>query len=267
MTAAFIIEMNDNKICTEKQLELFYGVPCIECIPELSRIKKSTAESKLIFFIRNLAEYIDKEKERRNIQGPSIIALTSSLANEGKSLLATLTASYYARFEKKTILVEMDYKNNSFTEKEKIDKKTISDYLNNNASLDEITIRGTYDRLRVQKKEPSMKELLKTKHTRAFWNDLRSNYDIIILDTPGIIEEDYALDLINTADLTVLVSSSSTSSKSTLDETLKILEPSSSSLCGIILNRIHTAYISDRRLLLEMKRINSNFLTKFFRRA
>lgn len=262
IAGSIILEIKDTKIRTAKQVEMYYNLPCIGSIPELSDVSPATANRRLIFFIRNLVEHIDKALHKNVNNDNAMIAITSSIKNEGKSLIANLAAGYYSKLQKKVLLLEMDYnhsqKNNTIT------SSTISDYLKNKAALDDIISKGEYDRITLTEKEPAMKELLKSKAAAQLWRYLKTKYELVIIDTPGIIEEDYTANLTEISDLSILIVGSSKVDKSTVDESLKVLNFSGSKICGILLNRISNVYISDKRILLETKKSQRTILSKLF---
>lgn len=256
---AIFLEVNDSKIRTAKQIEMYYSVPCCVTIPELSGLNKTTAENKMLFFIRNLVDFIDKTRQKKHLKNSVIINLTSSLSYEGKSLIATLTANYYAKLDHRVLLLEMDKRENPFAFAAN-PSASIADHLLGKSTLDEAIVHGKYDYMTIGKREPAMKELLKGKQAQALWRHLRSKYEIIIIDSPGTIEEDYAVNLAEVSDLSLLVVGSSHVAKSTVDEALAVLDASHARPVGILLNRVDKAYISDKRILLDIKKTRGGIL-------
>ncbi|MFQ5729308.1 MAG: tyrosine-protein kinase family protein, partial [Waddliaceae bacterium] len=167
---------------------------------------------------------------------------------------------YYAQMDKKVLLLELDYRKNPFAEEPQNQKATLVDYLKGDISIEEVTIRGRPDRIRITKNDPSLKELIKSKKMGSFWGSLKEAYDLIIIDTPGAIEDDYTTNLASMADLCILVVGSSQVKKNTIDETVKVLEFSGARPCGIVLNRINPVYVDNARIKLETKRSNKDFL-------
>jgi capsular polysaccharide biosynthesis protein/cellulose biosynthesis protein BcsQ len=259
---AIFLEVLDQKIRTAKQIEMFYNIPCLGSIPELSRLTKKTAEKKTLFFIRNLIEQLDKQPKRINSKSSTIIAFTSSVEREGKSLIATFTADYYTKMGHKVLLMEMDYRVNPFTESPNPVPPSIAESLKGNASIEDVIIPGHYNRIKLTQKEPGMKELLKSKEAVALWSHLKSKYEIIIIDIPGVIQEDYSTNLLEASDLGVFIIGSSIVSKNTVDESLNVLDSSSSRPAGILLNRIDHAYISHERILFETRRSRDSLWKK-----
>lgn len=256
---AIFLEVNDSKIRTAKQIEMNYSMPCALTIPELSGINPRTAEHKMLFFIRNLVDFIDKERGKKHLKQGCVITVTSSVSYEGKSLISTLAANYYAKLDHKVILLEMDRKVNPFVQTAS-PKSSLSDYLQGRAALDEVIAHDKYDYMKLSQNEPGMKELLKGKLASALWKELRSKYEIILVDAPGVIEEDYAVNLSTAADLTLLIIGSSHVTKSMIDESLTVLDSAHSRPCGILLNRVNKGYISDKRILLEIKKTRGGIL-------
>lgn len=255
---SLLFEMNDKYVRTGKQCQLYYPVPCIATIPQLGLFLRSNAYQKFLFFIRSIADRLDRTRQEKMGSGSSIIAFTSSIRGEGKSLLSALTAEYYARLDKKVLLLEMDPRKHSLL-KSPPDFCPFGDYLRQSHSLERLICKGDYDRILLGGREPSLKELLKSPQAVHFWEECTECYDLIFIDTPGILEEDYALDLCLVADQVLLIVGSSVVEKSVVDETMHLLEPCVKHLEGIILNGVDKTYISGRRLRLETKRANGGF--------
>lgn len=259
---AIFQEMRDDKFRTIRQVELAYDVPALVSIPYLSDLNRSNAEDKTLFFIRDLVEHLERSSLAFQIAESNIaIGVTSSLHGEGKSLLAFELAQYFKRVGKKAILLETDFRPSIFTEG--VPRITLESYLKNPTNLSDLIISGGIDRIRVGlKRDFAMKELIKSQNLKNLWTELKGRYDIIVMDIPGLLEEDYALNLFRLSDAGVFVIDSTDTTKRLIDQSLSLMDAHEVRPVGIILNRVLTAYIDDQRTLNELKRTRKGFFEK-----
>jgi len=254
---AMVVEAVDRRLCTEKQVDLAYNIPCLQVIPEIRGLAKKDSEEKLLFFMRNLAERLETMAEGSPL---SSMAFTSSLPGEGKSSLAYHFARYYhERRKKKVIFLDFDYRKNPFCQEpsEKITRKKaapfVENYLHGEVPLSEIIRSGYVDCIKVGD-DPNMKELIMSPWMNTLWNELQRKYDIIIIDTPSVVDDTYASNLIKFADCCIFVVGSSKITTSYVDSGLKELESKGVNINGIVLNRVLPVYVDDARVQAERKR-------------
>ncbi len=260
---SLILEIKDQKLRTVKQLGMFYAAPCLSCIPELSGISAANAPKRMLFFTRQLAESIEQILGTLGKAHPSI-TFVSSVAGEGKSLIAFQLAHYYSRQDKKILYIDFDWRENPFINKGKTGGKTLLQYLKNEASLQEIIISGDVDHICMGSYDSKIKELVKNGALQTLWEELQGRYDLIISEAPGVIQDDYATNVTRYSDLSFFVIGSSQVNKSTVDESLNALDTVGKRPGGLILNRVHPMYISDERIILETKRSGREKWKDFF---
>ncbi|MFH0758619.1 MAG: polysaccharide biosynthesis tyrosine autokinase [Bacteroidota bacterium] len=129
-----------------------------------------------------------------------VILVTSSMAGEGKSFSALNLASSIANTNNKTALVEFDLRNPSELY-EKLGIRGligVSSYLINKASLDEMVISSglpNLDIILAGQIPPNPVELISGENTTKLFEELRSKYDYIIVDTPpyGLLTDSFIL--------------------------------------------------------------------------
>lgn len=249
-------EVRDDRLCTAKQVELNYTIPCLQVIPEIPFLNKRNGEEKTLFYIRNLAESIEILSKGINLPNRKglLVTLTSSIANEGKSLLAYYLARYYQTLGKKAAFLEFDHKKNPFAEEPSAFFPKIETYLRNKASLEDIIIYGKPDMASIGSLESGMKELIKSSNMENLIAKLKNSYDIVIIDAPGIIEESYGINLAAYSHLTLFVVGSSIVTKNLIDESLLALSNYGVLPAGIILNKVPSVFLFDERAKLEAKR-------------
>lgn len=254
MCCAIFLEMQDQGIWTIKQVELSYHLPCLLVIPEIPSLTKITAEDKVLFFIRILAERLERVSKKNT---PFSVVFTSSLEGEGKSFLAYHLARYYSSLNKKVIFIEFDYHKNPFLPQLPQTYCPVESYLKEEIPWEEVIIPGKPDLIVVGQTELHMKELIKSKNMQNLMDHLKSSYEIIIIDGPGIIQEDFSPNLISFADLSVFVIGSTVVKKNTIDESLRELENYGIKPCGIVLNHVLPVYIDDERIKIYTKKLKN----------
>ncbi|MBS9524271.1 polysaccharide biosynthesis tyrosine autokinase [Litoribacter alkaliphilus] len=138
------------------------------------------------------------------------IMLTSSISGEGKTFCAMNLASVYSLSGKKTILVGCDLrKPKIFADFGLTNKKGLSTYLSEQVNKVEDVIQPTkfknLDILTSGPIPPNPSELISDDRFSDMVNDLKTKYDVVILDTPPIGLASETLELLKLVDLTFYV--------------------------------------------------------------
>lgn len=254
--ASLLLEVGDKKIRTAKQIELFYTIPCLLAVPKVSSYLSNSLSERLLFYIRIITERLNLASE-----GPfQSLNVASAVDGEGKSLFAYHLAKYYSAHGKKTVLLNFDSIPNPFLKGREFPSYGFSSYLKGDASLKDITGVGELDIIRVDGMVPEMNELVGTNAMKKFWDELTNQYEMIIMETPGIIKENYALTLARYADLNLQIVNSSRTEKKYVDAAIGQLEVANIRPCGIILNNALPEYTDDVRITEESKRYRQGFL-------
>jgi len=184
-----------NRVLYKNEIELLTGAPVI-C--ELSQ-----SESKTPIVLLNRDAFAIGEQLRslrtnlllqaNNRRGNGKVTLfTSSIAGEGKSFVSSNIGLSLAASGKKTIILELDMRKPQITQIFDLDKAKLglSDFLNGKCSKDEITTpSGIHPDLYVMRSghipdNPS--ELLEGAAMQELINDLRYEYDNILVDSPPL---------------------------------------------------------------------------------
>ena len=128
-----------------------------------------------------------------------IISVTSSMPGEGKTFCALNIASVYAISGKKTILLGFDLRRPGLNKILDLHQECgISNYLIGQCTLNEIVKNPLHENLFVIPSgdiPPNPSELISSEKTKLFLEQLRKQYDMIIIDTPpmGIVSDPYLL--------------------------------------------------------------------------
>ena len=270
-TAAFILgsllgigcslvsEIFDKKIRTTKQVNMSYNLPCIATIPEWQLLWKNNSEKKSLFYIRQIAERLHL------LEQFSSIGVASSISGEGKSSIAFHLAKYYANLGKKVLLLELDPRPNPFANEETLAPAFLESYLKGESSIDDITFHGNPARIKIGE-HPHMKELVKGDAMKNLLSSVKKSYEIILIDTPGIIEEEFAINTVSLADICLFVIGSSIVDKKYVDASLREFEVHGVRPIGIVLNRVLPIYEENLRAESFDRKKRSNFIKSLFTR-
>lgn len=184
---------------------------------------------------------------RTNIQfcgsDVKVIALTSTIPNEGKSSVSFNLAASIAESGKKVIFIDADLRKSVLVGRYKINKavKGLTHYLSGVNPFDEVVYSTNVDNLNVVFSgpvPPNPAELLGNKYFKSLITMLRRNYDYIIIDTPPIGSVIDAAIVAEQCDGVVLVISSGEISYKLVQKTKMQMEASNCKILGAVLNKV-----------------------------
>jgi capsular exopolysaccharide synthesis family protein len=121
-----------------------------------------------------------------------VTLFTSSIAGEGKSFVMRNLGTVLSFAGKKTILLELDLRRPTFHDRFKLDKTSLglTDFLIGNATKAEIihpsAISDNLFTVASGNIPPNPSELLESKELRMLIQELRAEYDHVLVDTPPI---------------------------------------------------------------------------------
>ena len=175
-------------------------------------------------------------------QDCNVVALTSASAAEGKTYLAINLASAFAKLGKKVALVELNFRepclaevlnlqtNNALTSFVSQSNITISEIVQtyNSEPLLDIYPAGTVP--------PNPSELLQNERTAQLFKQLRSQYDVVIVDTVGACIVSDTLSVAKYSDTTVVVVRANSTKNSNIYALNQLLEERKLKNMGFVLN-------------------------------
>ena len=245
---ALAIEITDGRVRTEKQVSFYYNIPCLSVIPQIPFLTSSNAERKTKFYIRSLIDRMNQEA-----MPYQTIAIASSTHREGKSFLSYFMGLHYARAGLNVAVVQFDPIKSGFGPALNDDSKSLEDYLRGKASIEEIIQRGSPDIIAVD--DPAtLLDCSESVEVEQLMEELRIRYDKVILDIPGLVEEEVGISLAKLAETTLFVIGSSVVKKNFVDTCLKELSLFGVKVSGIVLNRVAAPYIDNARIRVQGKK-------------
>jgi capsular exopolysaccharide synthesis family protein len=184
-----------NTIDSKDELEKISREPIIGFIPNIPQTnnrlvvfdKPRSQISETFRSLRTNIKYVlgnEKEEEGK------VILVTSSLPNEGKSLISVNIASIFAISNKKTLLVGYDLRKPALHKVFGLNATHgFTSYMVGRYELDDVlqaTEFENFDVLVAGPVPPNPSELIDSEKNRALIKELRKRYDYIILDTPPV---------------------------------------------------------------------------------
>ncbi len=189
---AFIVENLDTKMYTMEQIEAATELPTVGRIP-------SSKDSLQIARLNN-GHYPQLEAFRRlrtNIltlgpdAHPAVTMVTSAQRGEGKSTVCANLAVTIAQSGRRVIVVDCDMRLPSVHKMFDLpNKRGLTSVLTQEVSLHEAILDSSYPRLQVLTSgplPPNPTELLGSPQMVSLLEDLRAEYDVVLLDTPAML--------------------------------------------------------------------------------
>ncbi|MEO8254729.1 MAG: polysaccharide biosynthesis tyrosine autokinase [Flavobacterium sp.] len=220
----FLIFKLDNKIHNAIDIESkTSAIPILAELPSVNETKESLTQNLEAFrTLANNTNFITPINE--NNQG-KVLFVTSSIKGEGKTFVSYNLATAYAHLDKKVIIVGVDFRNPQLHKHLNLSRKHLkglSNYLHNpNLNWQElINITEdndfSFDILLSGDVPPNPTLLLSNKRFGTLIDELKKEYDIIILDTPPTLLVTDSLIISRYADTTLYIVRSGITEKSSL---------------------------------------------------
>ena len=171
-----------------------------------------------------------------------IIGVSSALAGEGKSLSSINLAYAMAQLEKKVLLVDCDMRRPSLNAKLPIQKVPgLSNFLTRQVSKQEVIQKYTteeceFDVVASGRNPPNPIELLSSERMTKVLEELRADYDYIILDLPPVGEVSDALVATRLADGILFVVRQNYCDRNALGAALDQFRFVDTRILGVVLN-------------------------------
>lgn len=185
--------------------------------------------------LRTNIQYSSFDKEYK------VIMVTSSEPGEGKSTTAGNLALCLAQGDKKVILVDCDLRKPSLHKKFKVSNIIgLSDVIIGKEEL--VTAIHRYNKnlviLTSGKIPPNPSEMLSSKTMTGLLEELKNNFDYIILDTPPVQAVTDSQILSTKADGTIIVVKAERTKKDSVENSINLLKKVNANIIGTVLNGV-----------------------------
>jgi capsular exopolysaccharide synthesis family protein len=181
---------------------------------------------------------------------PQVILVTSSMPQEGKTVVAANLALSFAAKGEKTLLIDGDLRRGRVHKLFDIQNKPgLSNMLGGQATLDQITRVNGHENLTIMtcgKHLNSASELLDSQAFTNLMTELRSKYQRIILDSPPVLGLSETLIMQRFADGVLMVIWSDFTPMSSVKSAMQSLQVNGAKFAGFVLNRLDFSALTNR---------------------
>ncbi len=179
--------------------------------------------------LRSVRFEIDQE-----LKGEKILGITSLTAGEGKTLLAASLAYSYSAINKKVLLIDGNF-NNPTISRNILMKIYVEDYFRNSSYIEKsknnISVLGN------RGEDITLLEIADERNIQKEFNELKSIYDVIIIDLPPLDSLNKAKEWILFTNKTVAVFEANKNIPRSQDQDIAYLKNLNTKFAGWVLNR------------------------------
>lgn len=247
----YLLELFDNKIKSKHDIEkLSNGKPVIGEIPQLEKgadelVKVNDLSPMAEAFrilITNMNYMLPKKKGK-------VVFVTSTVKGEGKTFVSVNLALTIASPSKKTIIIGSDIRNPQLQKYNPSRKGLIglTEYLNDeNVKLEEIVHPSSFNKnldvIYSGSIPPNPTDLISNGKYEVLIENLKEQYDYIILDTAPLMLVTDSFLISEVADITLYVTRSKYTEKSLIDFANKVMDAGKIKNAAFILNDVDKDY-------------------------
>jgi polysaccharide biosynthesis transport protein len=259
---AFLLEGLDNTVRTTEQAQMISGLAPLGMIPMGSRSAREGANAKrlviasskeaveLVTQVRPQSQMAESYRALRtslllsNLGAPpKVIMITSALPQEGKTTTSINCAVVLAQKGVRVLLIDADLRRPSIHKTLGMGPRSgLSNVLTGSATLQQTITRSSIlpnlSILPAGTPPPNPAELLASTNMRDVLEELRGQYDHIVIDTPPTLSVTDAVVLSPRADSIVLVIRSGQTTKQALRRSRDILMQVNAKVSGVLLNAV-----------------------------
>lgn len=246
--AAYIKEALFHGVSTPEEAERDLGIPCMASIPLLSSIDdgadhpataiQDAPKSAFAEAFRSLGASIDLATQGQ----AKVIALTSALPNEGKTVMSCCLASVLAAGGMRTMLIDCDLRRQGISRllNMQAGQKGLIDVLKGAAPIDleQFVGENVFCVLPLSPSAEEPEHLLRGQEFVDLLEQLRGHFDRIILDLPPVLPIAATRILASRADVVVVATKWRATSKFAIRAALRRLPPDKVNVLGTVLNGV-----------------------------
>ncbi len=257
---AFLLEGLDSTVRTPEQAQMLSGLPSLGMIP-LGSQSDNPQGTKTLMSNSGSREYVELVTQGRPQSQmaesyralrtslllsslgapPKVILVTSALPQEGKTTTSMNTAIVLAQKGSKVLIIDADLRRPSIHKALGMGPRTgLSNVLTGSASLSQAVIQSTLLPslyvLPAGTPPPNPAELLASSYMREVLQELREQYDHIVIDTPPTLSVTDAVIMATNADTVILVIRSGQTTKQALRRARDLLVRVNAKVAGVLLN-------------------------------
>ncbi len=192
--------------------------------------------------IRGVRHELDNRIDRRETQ---VILITSSLPNEGRSVIAANLALHYASGGTRTLLIDADLRKGGMSQDMGLaDQTGLIDVLAGGQNIEDVILHDRIAGLYVMSaaRRPDFMidaaSLFESLQFKRILEQLRSQFEVIIIDAPPLLPVVDARVIAQQADSIVFVAAWRRTPRQLAKEAIKTLGPSAAKIVGAVVNQV-----------------------------
>ena len=244
--AAFLVELLDDSLHSERQVIKAFGVPVLGSIPHFPRDAKGTRPF-VVAEPRSVVAEAYRSFRTATFTGPArgtckILLVTSALSGEGKGTTCLNAAASLAVQGHRVLLLNADMRRSQAREPFGVTGDSLSACLKGEVSVEEaVQPCGEVENLFLLPAGPAPEnpsELLSSKKFVSVLGELRSSFDYVLMDSPPALLFTDARILAAYADAYVMVVKASRTQQGDLRKSMDNLYGSNAAFLGLVFNGV-----------------------------
>jgi capsular exopolysaccharide synthesis family protein len=257
LCVAFLLERFDRRIREPKDLEGIYGLPLLGVVPESAALSRSARnkknakealpsnEAEAFHLIRAHLRYFNVDRELQTL------LVASAAPGDGKTTVARHLASAAARMGSRVMLLEADLRRPTVAQQLDIRSGPgVSDVLIGAASLSKATQIVDLDSTSVAGRgrrtldvlvagaalPPNPGELIESHAMESLLEQVKSTYDLVVIDTPPLTAVSDAFPLLRKVDGVIIVGRVGRNRRDVAERLHETLTGAGAPLLGVVAN-------------------------------
>lgn len=220
---AFILSRGRRRFASRGEPERALGFSLVADIPnflderlstDLPVVEAPSSASSEAFRFVSTAIALQRDRRAEQENNFTSIVLTSPTISAGKTTVAANTAFAAALSGNKVLLVDTDFSSQALTTMligSVAPRLGLADVIDGSATLDDAVVSvsmegaGSVDLLASGATDVAASDLLSLSNASAVFRDLRSDYDLVIIDGPPLLTVAYSTTLVRHADRALVV--------------------------------------------------------------
>ena len=233
--------------------------------PLIADWARESARAEAFRQIRTSLQFADVDAPIRTV------AVTSSLSAEGKSGVSANLAVAFAEAGQRVLLVDADLRRPSIAKYFDLEGAVgLTNVLAGQVEFDDVVQRWgdrhTVSVLPAGAVPPNPSEIVGSQRMSRLLEDLRSRFDMIVIDTPPLLPVTDASIIATRVDGTLLIARHGKTRRAEIHRAVEALEAVDSRIAGVVLNRApakkrkdygYYGAVTDRSLVLTDEQLNS----------
>lgn len=245
-------------LTSAQDTEEIFGLPVIGSLPTLSSAVEHPVESapydyvverRRSLFAQTYMALVSALADIRVEGRGRIIALTSAIPDEGKSVTSLCLVRSMALRGESVVLVDADLDRQGLSRLIQTDHPhTLGDVLTGKATVEQALVYDSASgawMLLSGREDANYADLLTGSAIEALLDDLRRRFDTVLLDTAPLLAIANTRDLVGAADAVVLLARWRHTARDDVYATLQILQRIGTRIAGIVLTRVDLRRVAD----------------------